>query len=125
MIGRLTTTDQRQHRGRSAAARTVVEGVRQCDVTQVEKEQDQHRGQPGVPHPPCAPHRATPQRAGGEADEGERRADRSSRAGRHLGQRMAPDERGGARHRDEQIDALDGRVYSKTGVDYIMSVGTA
>ena len=104
MIGRLTTPTSASTEPARAPRPRIVERVHQRDIAEIEKEQHQHRGQPRVPHPPRAPHRPAPQRAGREAHEREGGADRRRRLRRDLGQRMAPHQRDRARDRDEQID---------------------
>src|SRR6476620_7886177 len=62
----------------------------QSNVTQVEEEQDQHRGQTAVPFPPGSPGRTAPDRAGHEADRREGRPRWCSRPASHGGERMSP-----------------------------------
>ena len=92
MIGRLMApTSVRIAAARAAAAR-IVEGAPQRDEAEIDEEQDQHRGQPRVPHPVGAPHRPAPERAGDQRQEGEGGADRRRRLGGDVGQRMPPDQ---------------------------------
>ena len=59
MIGRLTTpTRARMAPARYPAADHQKPGPRRC--AQVQEEQHKDRCQPGVPHPPSAPHRLPP-----------------------------------------------------------------
>ena len=104
MMGTLTKPAS----ARMAAARAPRVGSskarRQRHVAEIEEEQDQHRGEAGIPHPPGAPHRLAPQRPASQRQEGEAGPDRRGRARRHVGQRMTPDQRGGAGGGDEAVD---------------------
>ena len=70
---------------RSIACQTAM-------IAEIEQEQHEHRGEPRIPHPPGAPHRLAPQRAGGERQESEARADRRRGLRRDIGERMAEDD---------------------------------
>ena len=98
--------DQRQDRGGAAGARGIVDGAPERDHAEIHQEQHQHRGQPRVPDPVGAPHRAAPERAGDQAQEREGGAERRGALRRDVGERMAPHqraERGDAHHRPAPI----------------------
>ncbi len=94
---------QGQNGAGAGASGRVVERPHQRDVPEIQEEQHQHRGQPGIPYPPGAPHRLTPQAAGGEAKRGEASADRGNLGRCDIGQRMPPDQRHEADSRDGKI----------------------
>ena len=51
---------QRQDGGGAEAALLIVEGTNERDLSEIEEEQHEHRGQPRIPHPPGAPTWACP-----------------------------------------------------------------
>jgi hypothetical protein len=102
--GHVDEAGERQDGGTARAARGIVEGAQQRHMAEIEEEQDQHRGETGVPHPPGAPHRLAPERTAGQGQKGETGADGRGCARRHVGKRVAPDERGGAGSGDEAVD---------------------
>ena len=93
MIGRFTTPTSARIAPDAIAALRIVECAHQRDVAEIKEEQHQHRGQPRVPHPPCAPHRLAPEAAGEQAERGEAGADRPNLDRGQVSQRMAPDQR--------------------------------
>ena len=93
MIGRLIAPTSVRIAAARAGARRILDRAPQRDDAEIHQEQDQHRGQPRVPHPIGAPHRPAPQRAGDEAEEREGGADRGRGLGGDVGERMAPDQR--------------------------------
>ncbi len=99
--GQVDGADQRQDRGGTAGAGGIVDGAPQRDQAEIHQEQHQHRGEPRVPHPIGPPHRAAPQRAGDQGEEGEGGAQRRRAFGGDVGERMPPHqgaERGQAHH---------------------------
>ena len=100
MIGMLMKPTSVMIAAARADLRRVVERPRQRDDAEIHQEQHEDRGQPRVPHPPGAPHRLAPDRAGDQRQRREDRADRRRRLQRHVGQRMPPDQRAerGERH---------------------------
>ena len=95
--------DEGEDRAGAVAALRIVERAHQGDVPEVEEEQHQHRGQARVPHPPRAPHRLAPQRAGGQAQRGDARAHRPDLHRGEVGQRVAPDQRDERARRERRI----------------------
>ena len=100
----IDAADQGQDRRRPRRAPRVLDRPPERDQPEIEDEQHQHRGQPGVPHPIGSPHRLAPERAGGQADEGEAGAKRRRGLLRSVGERMAPDQRAKRRQRHHAID---------------------
>ena len=94
---------QRQHRARPPAARGIIEAIHQRDITDIEEEQHQHRGEACVPDPPCPPHGLAPERAGDEAEEREGRAQGCCGLSRDIRERMPPDQRDRARERQKCV----------------------
>ena len=66
MIGRLTTPTSVRMAAARAARAGLLDRVPERDQAEIEEEQHEHRGQPRIPHPPGAPHRLAPERAGDE-----------------------------------------------------------
>ena len=95
--------DEAQHGGQLGGQRLVLDRGAQRDQAEVEKEEDQHGGQPRVPHPEGAPHRLAPQRAGDEAEEREGGADGRGGLGRDVGERMAEHQQAEARDGDQRV----------------------
>lgn len=83
---------QCQDRGGAGPARRVLEGVVQGDIAQIQEEEDEDGGEPGVPDPPRAPHRLAPQGTGNQRDGGEDGAGGRGGAPGDLGQGVAPDQ---------------------------------
>ena len=92
--GQVYGANEGEDRAGPVAADRVVKGADECDVPSIKKEEHEHGREAGVPYPPCAPHRLTPQTAGGEAEGGEGGADRPDFGGGQVGQGVSPDDRG-------------------------------
>ena len=105
MIGMLIEADQDQDGGDAAGARRIVEGAPERDQPEIHDEEDEERGEPRVPHPPGAPHRLAPDRAGDEAEKREGRAERRRALGGDVGERMPPDQRAERRDRHQRVAA--------------------
>ena len=96
--------DHGEQRRRPGAALRIVEGAGQRDMPEIQEQQDQHRRQSGVPHPPSAPHGLAPERSGRKGQRGKAGADRRSGPGQYIGEGMAPDEARRAQGRHDKID---------------------
>lgn len=75
--------DDGQQGGGPVRPARVVDGRVQGEIPDVEKEEDQLRGQARVPIPPGAPTRMAPQGAGPEGQEGEEGTGGSGGTGQH------------------------------------------
>src|SRR3546814_11190108 len=64
-------------------------------ITDIEEQEDEHRGHAAVPFPIGAPGRAPPKRAGNEADRGEQGSRKRDRARRHKSEGMPPNDQTG------------------------------
>ena len=104
MIGRLTQPTSVRIADRPGGAARIVDRAPERDQTEIEDEEHEDRGQARVPDPIGPPHRLAPERAGGEADEGESGAERRRGLLRRVGERMAPDERAKRSNRHDAID---------------------
>ena len=93
MIGMLMKPTSVMIGGGARRRGRIVERAGQRDDAEIHQEQHEDRGQPRVPHPPGAPHRLAPDRAGDQRQRGEDGADRRGGLQRDVGQRMAPDQR--------------------------------
>ena len=96
--------DHGEQRRRPGAALRIVEGAGQRDMPEIQEQQDQHRCQSGVPHPPGAPHGLAPERSGRKGQRGKAGADRRGGPGQDIGEGMAPDEARRAQGRHDKID---------------------
>ena len=74
MIGMLMKPTSVMMAAARAACR-IVDGAGQRDDAEIHQEQHEDRGEASVPHPPCAPHRLAPDRAGDQRERGKDRAD--------------------------------------------------